>query len=57
MAEPVLDINGRVVFSLRKQSNPPYFTQDVHLPWLAAGMYVVLLGTEKELLSGKFVCR
>jgi len=51
----IFDMNGKAVFSLRKQTAPPYFTHDIHLPGLAAGMYVVRLGTEKEQLCGKFV--
>lgn len=51
----IFDVNGRVVKSINKISQPPYFTQDVALSNLASGLYLVSLITEKEMLSAKFI--
>ncbi|MEO0312127.1 MAG: Secretion system C-terminal sorting domain, partial [Bacteroidota bacterium] len=51
----IVDINGRLVYSSNKTTQPPYFTQDVDCNFLAKGMYVVQLITEKEVLSKKFI--
>lgn len=51
----LFDANGKVVYSLEKQTQPPYFTRDVDMRALARGMYVVGLDTEKESLRKKFV--
>jgi hypothetical protein len=49
------DMNGRKVFSLTKQTQPPYFTQEIDCSTLSSGVYVVSLQTEKEQLVKKFV--
>jgi hypothetical protein len=51
----IVDMNGRMVYSSTKTTQPPYFTQDVDCSALAKGMYVVQLLTEKEVMSKKFV--
>jgi type IX secretion system substrate protein len=51
----IFDMNGKEVFSSLKQTQPPYFTQDVNCAAFAKGMYVVVLQTEKERLVKKFV--
>ncbi len=51
----IFDINGREVFSSAKNTQPPYFTQDVDVVSLSSGMYVVALTTEKEKLVKKFI--
>ena len=51
----VYDLNGRVVFSSFQKTQPPYFTQDVDVSNLSAGMYIVTFTTDTEILSTKFV--
>jgi hypothetical protein len=50
----IFDINGRKIFQSSKNSQPPYFTEDVNCNTFAKGIYVVSLRTEKEKLVKKF---
>jgi hypothetical protein len=49
------DMNGKLLFSSSKQTQPPYFTQEIDCSTLSSGVYVVSLQTEKEQLVKKFV--
>ncbi|MBL0340418.1 MAG: T9SS type A sorting domain-containing protein [Bacteroidetes bacterium] len=51
----VYDIRGEEVFSESGKLNPPYFTKNLNCALFAKGMYIVLLETEKEKLTKKFV--
>lgn len=59
----VFDVTGKVISASpptplpveRGEAHNGYFTQDIFLPNLSAGVYVVKLQTEKEMLSNKFV--
>jgi hypothetical protein len=51
----VFDINGKEVYSSSKNTNPPYFTQDVDVSKLTNGVYIVAMQTEKERLVKRFV--
>ncbi|MEP7170666.1 MAG: T9SS type A sorting domain-containing protein, partial [Bacteroidota bacterium] len=51
----IFDMNGRIIFSAEKKTQPSYFTMDVNCAAFAKGMYVVSLQTEKEKLVKKFV--
>jgi hypothetical protein len=51
----VYDIRGEEVFSENGKLNPPYFTKNLNCALFAKGMYIVLLETEKEKLTKKFV--
>ena len=49
------NLTGCCHAEVRGISQNSYFTKDIFLPNLAAGMYVVKLQTEKEMLAKKFV--
>jgi len=51
----IYDFQGKVVYSSSKETQPPYFTEDVSCATLAEGMYVVRLETDKEMMTKKFV--
>ena len=57
----VLDVAEKILFSTERRNplgsrvSADYFTQDIFLPNLSAGVYFVKLQTEKEMLSKKFV--
>lgn len=51
----IFDAMGKIVYSSNGNLSPPYFTKDVYLPNLSAGVFIVSLVTEKESLRKKFV--
>jgi hypothetical protein len=51
----IFDIDGRIVYSSSKKTQPPYFTQDIDMSIFSKGMFIVSLQTEKEKLVKKFV--
>ena len=57
----VFDVAEKILFSTERRNplgsrvSAGYFTQDIFLPHLSAGVYFVKLQTEKEVLSRKFV--
>lgn len=61
----ILDATGKTIFDSDRLnqpvSGPPakegYYTQDISLPTLSSGVYVVRLISEKEVLAKKFVVR
>lgn len=51
----VFDLFGNRVYFDNGTFSPPYFSRGIELPGIAAGMYVVRLETDKEILTGKFM--
>lgn len=51
----IFDVNGRVLLSSSKQTQPPYYSKDIDVSSFSHGMYLVMLTTEKEKLIKKFI--
>ena len=51
----VYDILGNIVFKETGKINPPYYTKNLNCSAFAKGMYVVILKTERETLTKKFI--
>lgn len=51
----ITDAMGKVLYSLKGKTQPPYFFKEINCRGWSNGVYFVLLQTEKEKLSAKFV--
>ncbi len=51
----MVDVLGKEVYSESGVLNSPYFTKDLNCASFAKGMYILVLETEKEKLTKKFV--
>jgi hypothetical protein len=51
----MVDVVGKEVYSESGALNSPYFTRDLNCASFTKGMYIVVLETEKEKLTKKFV--
>ncbi|MBL0340422.1 MAG: T9SS type A sorting domain-containing protein [Bacteroidetes bacterium] len=51
----VYDIQGKEILSESDKLNPPYYTKNLNCTSFAKGLYVVVLETDKEKLTKKFV--
>lgn len=51
----IVDAMGKIVYSIKGETQPPYFTKSVDCTGWSDGIYFVMLQTEKEKLSGKFI--
>ena len=51
----IVDLSGRMVYTSKSTTAPPYFTKQVPMSGWSDGLYIVSLSTDKEIISGKFV--
>ncbi|MFZ7115797.1 MAG: T9SS type A sorting domain-containing protein, partial [Bacteroidota bacterium] len=51
----IMDISGRILFVDEGKTSAGYFSKNIPMENLAAGIYLVTIVTEKEKLSGKIV--
>ncbi len=51
----IFDVQGKLIYSNKKQTVPPYYTHEINCEGFSRGIYFVELQTEKEKLQCKFI--
>ncbi len=51
----VYDITGKEIFTEKGKLQPPYFTKDLSMSPFSKGMYIGVLESERERITGRFV--